>query len=64
MVKYVILPRPLHEIHVAMVNNIILPSQFFQSNMSSWSELLSCQVNFLKVRCRHEVICYLAMSTS
>ena len=64
MVKYVILPCPLHEIHVAMVNNIILPSQLFQSNMSSWSELLSCQVNFLKVRCRHEAICYLAMSTS
>ena len=67
MVKYVILPCPLHEIHVAMVNNIILPSQLFQSNirvvmvravilpsqlpkskMSSWSDMLSCHVHFLK----------------
>ena len=60
MVKYVILPCPLHEIHVAIVNNIILPSRLFQSNMSSWSELLSCQVNFLKVRCRYGEKCYLA----
>ena len=47
-----------------MVRSVILPSQLLQSKMSLWWEVVSCQVNFLKVRCGHGEIGYPAMSTS
>ena len=47
-----------------MVRSVILPSQLLQSKMSLWWEVVSCQVNFLKVKCGHGEICYPTMSTS
>ena len=47
-----------------MVRIVFLPSQLLQSKMSLWWEVVSYQVNFLKVRCGHGEICYPVMSTS